>query len=289
MTGGARGLEQHEHRLRGGRRLRCVSAGEGTPMLLLHALGESSASWHLVLPALAAGHRVHAPDLPGFGGSDPLELPPGGEPDPPRFAAALSGLLDEVVSDAGDAVTLVASSFAGAVAVQLARQAPERVRRLVLVDSAGLGRYVHPVLRAVSVKGFGDAAVAAARRPLGAVQRARLRLPLLFARPELAPREWIAEQERLGTLPNHLRTTLAALRAQVTPFGQRRLVLDELAELDLPVTVVWGARDMVLPVTQASAAARRLRNGRLVVIPGCGHLPALEQPHSFVTALRADT
>ncbi len=46
---------------------------------------------------------------------------------------------------------------------------------------------------------------------------------------------------------------------------------------------------MVLPVTQAAAAARRLRNGRLVVIPGCGHLPALEQPHSFVTALRADT
>ncbi len=236
---------------------------------------------------LAATHTVYAPDLPGFGASEPLALARGEEPDPGRYATAVSELLHAVVAEHRSGAVVVAGSFGGGIAVHLARRHPESVVRLVLVASAGLGRYVNPMLRLLTLPWHGDAAVRWAMTDVGAAQRAWLRLPLLFAQPGRAPAWWIGEQQRLARTPHHLRTTLAALRAQVTPLGQRKSMLADLEQLAVPTTVVWGAADMVLPPAHGRAAVERLREGALVVIPDCGHLSHLEQPRAFVEAVTA--
>ena len=80
---------------------------------------------------------------------------------------------------------------------------------------------------------------------------------------------------------------LAAIRAQVGLRGQRELLADRLPSLQVPVLVVWGARDRVLPESQGRDAATRLSEGRLEITPDCGHLPHVERPGSFVAATEA--
>jgi pimeloyl-ACP methyl ester carboxylesterase len=112
-----------------------------------------------------------------------------------------------------------------------------------------------------------------------------LRAALLFARPRLAPPEWLAEQRRLARAPGFLEATLSTLRAQVSPGGQREVSLKDLRILRTPTLVIWGAHDRVFPRRQAKEAPNSLENGSLVVIPECGHLPQIERPDRFADAL----
>ncbi len=280
------GIEQREISLNGGQ-LRYLVAGSGRPLLLLHGVGESAAYWRQVLPGLTERYTVYAPDLPGYGASDPLESGALDGPTPARLAAVMAAFLDTVTGpDAGPAV-VVGHSLGGSIALELALHHPQQVGRLVLEDAAGLGGYVNPALRALTVPGHGDLAVRMGRTGLGAAHRARARVPLMFARPQLAPPAWVTEQRRLAALSHHLPTTLAALRAQVGPFGQRRVLLEALPGIQVPTLILWGAQDAVLPVSQARTAAARLRHGRLVIVPRCGHVPHLERPEHFLDALHA--
>ncbi len=133
--------------------------------------------------------------------------------------------------------------------------------------------------------GVGEAAIWWGRTGVGAAQRLLLRLPLLFGNPTRVPPLWLAEQYRLAQLPGFLDTTLAALRAQVEPKGQKQVLVNDLSRLTVPTLVVWGGRDLVVPVSQARTAARLLPSGSLEVIANTGHLPHVEQPEKFVTAL----
>jgi pimeloyl-ACP methyl ester carboxylesterase len=111
------------------------------------------------------------------------------------------------------------------------------------------------------------------------------RVPLLFANPLGVPQEWVAEQYRLARLPGFLDTTLAALRGQVDLHGQKEILVDDLALLSVPTLVIWGARDLVVPVDQARTAARLAPHAGLQVIAGTGHLPHVERPEEFAAAL----
>jgi 2-hydroxy-6-oxonona-2,4-dienedioate hydrolase len=262
-----------------GRRVHYRFAGSGPPLVLLHPIGESSFSWTRVAPALATAHLVLAPDLPGFGESEPLD----GVPTPDRLAGVVRRLLDLL---AAAPATVVGNSFGGAIALELALRFPERVSRLALVSSAGLGWSVNPALQALVLPGYGDLAIAWSRTRVGAAERAWLRVPLLFANPALAPPDWLCEQRRLARLPHHLEVTLAALREQVSAgWGQRRVLLPQLSRVGMPTLLVWGTNDWVFPVCHAEAARARLPNVRVHILAGCGHLPQLEYPERFVAAL----
>ncbi len=264
----------------GGATARYLTAGTmGPPLVLLHGVGNNALDWQWVMPALARTHQVYALDLPGSGGSD--------KPDtvnysPAFFTHFLSAFLDAL---GVDRAVVLGNSLGGLVGLRLALSEPERVAALGLVASAGLGREVTYTLRSLALPGFSRLAAAWGKRPPGAAQRALGRTTLLFARPQSVPREWLKEQYRLARLPGFVEAQLATIHAQVGLKGQREVLTNRLAQLEVPTTVVWGTRDRVLPYSQAKEAASQLREGSLELIPDCGHVPHVEQPERFVSGL----
>jgi pimeloyl-ACP methyl ester carboxylesterase len=259
--------------------IRYLSAGEGPPLVLLHGAGDNTLDWQWVMPALAATHRVYAPDLPG----SPDSARPAADYSPDFFERFVAAFVDAL--NIGRAM-FVGNSLGGFIALRLALSEPARVTALVLVDSAGLGRAVNPAFTSVNVPGLGEAAMPFWRTPIGAYQRAWGRTALLFANsPGSVPREWIAEQKRLALSPGYLEAHLNVLRALVSPLGQREVMVDLLPALEIPTLVVWGERDRVFPQSQAREAVSRLREGSLALIPECGHMPHVECPDHFLAAL----
>lgn len=262
----------------GGRATRCLVAGEGPPLLLLHALGENAFDWRWVMSDLSRTRRVYAPDLPGFD----REGMPDGDYSAASFAGFFAGFLDALGIERA---AVAGNSLGGLVALRLALSSPSRVSALALIGSAGLGRELSPALRMATLPGYGEAAVAWGKTPPGAAQRAWGRALLLFANPGRVPPGWIPEQRRLARTPGFLDAALNALRTHAGPGGQREVLLDRLAQLPVPTLVIWGASDAVVPARQAKEAAARLQNGTLAIIPDCGHLPQVEHPERFATTL----
>jgi pimeloyl-ACP methyl ester carboxylesterase len=259
--------------------IRYLAAGEGPPLVLLHGAGDNSLDWRWVIPDLATTHRVYALDLPG----SPDSARPAADYSPAFFERFAAGFLDAL--GIGRA-TLVGNSLGGLIGLRLALSEPARVTALVLVDSAGLGRAVNPAFTSVNVPGLGEAAMPFWRTSVGAYQRAWGRTALLFAHsPGSVPREWLAEQCRLAQSPGYLEAHLTALRALVSPLGQREVLVNRLPSLEIPTLVVWGTRDRVFPESQAREAAVRLQEGSLALIPDCGHMPHVECPDRFLAAL----
>jgi pimeloyl-ACP methyl ester carboxylesterase len=259
--------------------IRYLSAGEGPPLVLLHGAGDNALDWRLVMPTLAATHRVYAPDLPG-------------SPDSARPAAVYSpAFFERFVVKFVDSLgigraTYVGNSLGGLIALRLALSEPARVAALVLVDSAGLGYAINPAFTSVNFPGLAEAAMPFWRTSIGAYQRAWARTALLFAHPPgTVPREWIAEQKRLALWPGYLEAHLTVLRTLVSPLGQREVLVDRLPALEIPTLVVWGERDRVFPRSQAKRAVARLQDGSLALIPDCGHMPHVECPDHFLAVL----
>jgi pimeloyl-ACP methyl ester carboxylesterase len=255
--------------------------GDGTgalPLVAVHGLGESAADWGPALTRLAALRRVYALDLPG---SDGRPAPAAG-PTIETYATLLGELLDALGLDQ---VVLAGHSLGGAEVIELARARSDRVAGLVLVASAGLGRAVSPVLVSLSLPGAGEAAMAWSRTRSGAAHRAAFRAAQQFARPWAAPAFWLAEQRRLARLPGFMETTLGALRDQIGPAGQRRILTGSLPGLEPPALVVWGTADQIVPPAQGRKAASLLPRGTLAVLPLAGHLPHVERPEAFAGAV----
>ena len=265
----------------GGWPIEFLAVGAGPPLVLLHGVGDSAHTWQRVLPDLARTHRVYAPSLPGFGRS----AKPAVEYTPAFFTDFVGRFLDAL--DLPEAV-LVGNSLGGLVAARFALAQPACVPSLVLVDSSGLGRDLHLALRLLTLPGYGRLVAAWNKTPVGAAQWALGVTGLLLARPRRAPGPWVREQWRMARLRGFLEATVVSLRAQTTIRGQRPrvLLLEQLPQLSMPILVVWGARDRIVPVAHGRDAVARLARGDLAVIPDCGHLPHLERPRQFLQALQ---
>jgi pyruvate dehydrogenase E2 component (dihydrolipoamide acetyltransferase) len=205
-------------------------------------------------PALAEGRRVIAVDLPGHGGSA-KEVGPGDIvclTDAAEGAAAALGV---------EGVHLVGHSMGGAVAASLARRRPERVASLTLIASAGLG----PEINTAFIDGF----VRASRR-----REAVEVLGLLVNDPALVSRRMIEDVLRFKRLDG-VAAALAAIAEAWFKGGRQSFDLrEQIAALEMPVQIIWGAQDRVIPVAHAKAFIERKP---VHILEQAGHLPHMEK------------
>jgi pimeloyl-ACP methyl ester carboxylesterase len=253
--------------------------GSGPPLVLLHGITSSSATWDPVLAGLAEHHTVIAPDLLGHGAS----AKPRGDYSLGAFASDVRDLL---LALGHERATIVGHSLGGGVAMQFSYQFPERTERLVLVSSGGLGREVHPVLRAAALPGADWVLPALARTgALGAGAAAGRLLTRIGLDPGADARgiaDGVATLEDADTCRAFLHTARSIIDLQ----GQRVNASDKLyLAAGLPVLIVWGARDALIPVAHAHAAHELLPHARLEVFERAGHFPFRDEPARFVRVL----
>ncbi len=255
-----------------GARTRYVEAGAGDPVVLIHGLGMSTASWRANIGPLSRTHHVLALDLPGHGYSEM-----------PREQYSLKfgvRFMDAFLDAVGLArVSLVGESMGGLVALNYALERPQRVTRLVLVDSGGLGREVALFLRALSVPLLGEALIDPGLRGT----RALLRLLLHRSNWHLITDDLVRDVAAARTRPGNKRALLAALRTGVNAWGQKPefILAARLPRLQPPLFTVWGAQDGVIPVSHAHRAHQAVSGSRLRVFDQCGHWPQMEKAEQF--------
>jgi pimeloyl-ACP methyl ester carboxylesterase len=261
-----------------GRPMTYTEAGSGPVLLLIHGMGGSYENWREVIDSLARHYTVVAPDLPGHGRS----TPGGGDYSVGALATSLRDLL---IALGHESATLVGHSLGGGVAMQFAYQFPELTDRLVLVSSGGLGPEVTLVLRAAALPG--SDLVIAATAQVGSRVGAALRRGL--ATVGLRPTIDVAEVARgYASLADGQRREafLATLRSVISARGQRVNASDRLyLNAGVPVLIIWGARDPIIPVRHGKRAHDAIPGSKLEIFDGVGHVPQLEAPARFATVL----
>lgn len=278
MAGTKKAIRCEEIELHG-HRVSYRAAGEGPALLLIHGVAGRSEQWIDSMALLAERFTVVAPDLLGHGRS----AKPRGDYSLGAYAA---GLRDLMVALGHRKVTVVGHSLGGGIALQFAYQFPERSERLVLVSSGGLGREVHPLLRAATLPG------SELVLPLisnGSVRDAGAAVSGLIGRFGFRAGPDIAEFARgYGSLADGdaRAAFIHTLRAVIDPGGQRVNASDRLylAE-DMPSLIVWGRRDPIIPVRHAGIAHRGMPGSRLEVFDDAGHFPQLDEPLRFARTL----
>jgi pimeloyl-ACP methyl ester carboxylesterase len=261
-----------------GRSVSYAEAGSGELLLLIHGMAGTAEGWGPVIEPLGLRHHVIAPDFPGHG----LSAPGGGDY---SLGSLASGLRDLLLTLGHERATLVGHSLGGGVAMQFTYQFPEMVERLVLVSSGGLGPDVSPILRAATLPGadlFISATAGVGQRIGSTVGRG---LGMLGVRPSADVAEVARGYASLADSERR-KAFLATLRAVVGTEGQRVAALDRLYLAEtLPLLIVWGERDPIIPVSHGEEAHRELPGSRLEVFEGAGHMPQCERPGRFIAAL----
>ena len=249
-------------------------------VLLIHGIVGCAKQWDPVARILAEHYTVLAPDLLGHGES----AKPRGDYSLGAYAASVR---DVLVALGHRRATVVGHSLGGGVAMQFAYEYPPFAERLVLVSSGGLGREVHPLLRAATFPGsefvlpwIAHERVHGAASLLGqALDRLGLRTG-----PDMA--EMIRGYGSLADAGARM-AFIHTLRAVLDVTGQRVSATDRLylAEL-LPSMVIWGRHDPMIPVSHADVAHKGLPGSRLEIFEDAGHFPQLYDPFRFARILR---
>jgi pimeloyl-ACP methyl ester carboxylesterase len=256
------------------------TAGEGSPVVLIHGMVNSSRHWEQVALSLADEHLVIAPDLIGHGDS----ATPRGD----YSMGAHAAFIRDVLAVLGvERATIVGHSLGGGVAMQFFYQFPQYVERLVLISSGGLGREVSPLLRTAAMPGVsGLLALGSNPRMLGAISRAGDRLRESGAQTGVymqAIARALRPLERRGARGAFLHT----LRSVIDVRGQRVSATDRLYLLEgMPTLIVWGERDRTIPLAHGRMTHEAVPHSRFVTLPRAAHFPHLEDPEGLAAALR---
>lgn len=254
-------------------------AGQGPPVVLIHGMLNSSRHWDSVALELARHYTVIAPDLIGHGDS----ATPRGDYSLGAHAASIRDLLATI---GVERASIVGHSLGGGVAMQFFYQFPQRVERLVLISSGGLGHKVSPMLRSAALPGVSLLlAVLAHPRLLGALWGLGGRMR------ERGLRQGVYVQALARALhpleqPGAREAFLQTLRAVIDVHGQRVSATDRLYLLEsIPTLIVWGERDNTIPLEHGRAAHEAIPHSHFVTLPGAAHFPHLEDPQGLAVAL----
>lgn len=253
-----------------------ASGNEGTVVLLIHGLGGSVENWMYNINALAQHHRVYAIDLAGFGRSDKNQTLT-------SFSEYAQFVHEFMEVQHINKASLVGHSAGGGVTLQFAIQFPDRIEKMVLVDSAGLGKEIRRLVRFLSLPLIGELLSIPSRK--GTAQL----LKLYVYDPSLITDEIVEIFYQLALLPGAQKAFLSCLRGNVNFFGLRnvaiRPIMDNLAGITAPMLVIWGKQDNTLPAAHAYVAKERIPDTELHILDPCGHIPQMECPEDFNTLL----
>jgi pyruvate dehydrogenase E2 component (dihydrolipoamide acetyltransferase) len=246
-----------------GRTVRCLEMGSGdaVPLLLLHGFGGDLNTWMFNQPALCDSRRTLALELPGHGLSSK------------DVGAANIGFFTEVIEAAlgGQRVHAVGHSMGGALAISLASRRPDCVASVTLLAPAGLGPEIN--------RAFIDAFVRASRR-----RDASEALQMLVHDPKLISRAMIEEFLRYKRIDGVVPALEAMARAWFPQGHQAVDLRAELHALAMPVQMIWGRDDRIIPVAHADAAPPRIQRH---VLDAAGHLPHMEKAGEVNRLLRS--
>lgn len=267
-----------------GKKRAFVLKGSGPALLLLHGLACDHTTWTPVIDRLAEKYTVIAPDLLGHGLSDK-----------PRADYTLGGYANgmrDLLTVLGiDKVTVVGHSFGGGVAMQFAYQFPERTQRVMLVATGGLGPEVTPLIKLIQVPGWFRVMGALTLPGVRHLETFALRTaheyggigPLRRVTRDLDEVADIVESwkdRRTRFAIRHLVRAVIDWRGQIVTMSDRAYLSDAM-----PMAVVWGRDDQVIPVRHASNAAALAPDVRVEVLADAGHFPHKNHPEEFAQIL----
>lgn len=247
------------------------AGNKGSPVILLHGGGGSVEFWLYNIPVLAKHHRVYAFDMVGSGLSD--------KPSATYCLTYQAQFIKDFMEALGiDRATLIGNSMGGGAALQFALLFPERLHKLVLVDSFGLGREISFGLRLASIP-----FVVRSLRPNRRIFEPMIRHD--FHDPTCISQEWLEIRYPIFALPGRQKALEQLARTNLSLLGVRRSVyrplVEQLSKIAAPTLIVWGKQDRILPVAHAYVAAKYLPNSQLHIFDPCGHHPHLERPDEF--------
>jgi pyruvate dehydrogenase E2 component (dihydrolipoamide acetyltransferase) len=251
----------------GGRKISYAGAApesqDGDVILLVHGYGGDRNSWLFLQEPLAAKYRVYALDLPGHGTS----AKDVGDGTLGVLADAVTGVLDALGADRAH---LVGHSMGGAVALAVAARDPGRIASLTLIAPTGFGAEIN----AGYLRGFADAQTRRELKPVAGQ---------LFADESLVTRQLVDDllaYKRLDGVDESLHTLLGTLLDGDAQRGDSAAALAALGGA-IPVTVVWGRADRIIPAAQAESVTGAVRH----LIDGAGHMPQMERPAGVQAAI----
>jgi pimeloyl-ACP methyl ester carboxylesterase len=243
----------------------------GSNIILLHGGNGSIEFWLYNLPILAQYHRVYAIDMVGSGKSD--------TPDGSYSLTYQAEFLRDFMTAANiDTATLIGNSMGGGIALELTRLYPDRVEKLVLVDSMGMGKEISLGIRLITLP-----AIVWLLRPRRWMIPTMIRSNFYYNTESL--REWIEIRYPIFAILGRNRVILRIGQSNFNLAGVLpkvyQPILDSLPNITQPTLIIWGEFDRIIPVKHAYIAAANIPNNQLHIFPNCGHHPYLEYPDKF--------
>ena len=242
-------------------RVRAFVGGDGPPLLLIHGFG--GAAWNYTeMQPYFTGRRLIIPDLPGHAGSPPLPA-----------AASLRGFADAIAPLLEEPTDVFGHSLGGVVALRLAERHPALVRRVVIAAAAGISSSTRRAEIQIGLAGIIKPGRIAGKR-VDRIARSRRLTRFVFERFEVSNAALLTERMVHGFLRGPvLHTDALGAGLALAADDPRR----DLERVRAPVLVLWGGRDLQVPIEDGFEYARRL-GAPLRVIADCGHLLIGERP-----------
>ena len=248
-------------------------AGEkGSAVILLHGLNCHVEFWEKNIAALAQEHSVFAVDIVGFGRTDK-----------PAIAYTFQQMADFVIDFMNamniDKASLVGHSMGGGITMMVAARVPERIEKIVLVDSSGLGKRMSLLVRLITLPVIGEVLTKPSRQ--GVVRQMQM---CLYDHSQ-ASDDFIDRAVAIGKLPDTQRSVLSVLRGGCNIFGMKKKVVTDFSEcikrISAPILAIWGRQDRINPFSDGEAAVERMGDVRLHIIDQADHFPQIDKPGEF--------
>lgn len=247
-----------------GRRIHYIKEGKGKPLILIHGFGGSTFSWRHNIKPLSETFTVYALDLPGFGLSEKATKL--------RYSTLAHAELVKRFMETlkVDKATLVGHSMGGEVAIIVALQYPEKVERLILIDSPIEQSYPHPLMRLLASPPLGKVLV---RSFLFNTKSVEFALKRSYYDDKLVNKEVLTGYFYPLRIKGADEVFLAMSRSYIIVE-----VKDDLQYLYFPTLIIWGEKDRLISVDRGHFLHEQIGRSKIIVIPECGHAPMEEKP-----------